>query len=162
MISHSPLKFEYIDDLSAKANSTIMRLTDDMLVVCDRGGFKSFRVPKGMHTNGASIPQSAKTFIGGNFDGLYLVSAIVHDMLYLIQHNRKESDKAFYDMMRELGVGVLKANLMYEAVHLFGKGAFNSPIPQGDASCLARIKIKMNDKAEYDKTLSMITSMNSK
>ena len=158
MIIHSPLKFEYVDDLSVKAKQSIMRLTEDMLVVCDRGGFKSFRVPKGMHTNGASIPQSAKTIIGGNFDGLYLVSAIVHDMLYLIQHNRKESDNAFYDMMRALGVGLLKANAMYQAVHLFGKDAFNSPIPQEDAKVLERIKISMNNKAEYEKTLSLIKS----
>lgn len=160
MIQHSPLKFEYLEGKSK--NGAIMRLTEDLLVVSTRNRLLSVKVPKGMHTNGASIPNAAKSIIGGNFDGLYLIAAVVHDMLYLIQHPKAESDKIFYDLMLESNVSEKNAWMMWKAVAWFGSTAFNSEIPQDDVAILSKIKINVDNKAEYDKMLSLIALRASK
>ncbi len=161
MLEHSPLEFVYKPELSKKKGSTVMQLTRDLIIVSSFKRYLSLRVPKGMHTDGASVPQLAKSIIDGNFDGLYLIAAIAHDMMYLIQHDRKESDILFKDMMLELGVNEKKAWAMHKAVAWFGKTPFNGRIPIEDIPVLDKIKIKVNDKEEYEKARSLMALWNS-
>ena len=71
--------------------------------------------------------------------GLWNYSAIVHDHIYqygylwlvdgeekiAVTFNRKQTDYLFYSMNRSFGVNKITAYLMYLAVRLFGKKAWN-------------------------------------
>lgn len=102
-------------------------LTADLIYI---GVRDQFLVPKGFTTDFASIPSIFQGLIPkhGRFDA----AAIVHDYLYNVQPKvwrpegeysritRKESDGIFRRIMKELGVGRIRRNLMYRAVRLGG------------------------------------------
>ena len=109
-------------------------LTSDLIYVGNRD---QFLVPAGFTTDFASIPRIFQGLIPkhGRFDA----AAIVHDYLYNVQplvlHSnpnpgsfsleyvritRKEADGVFRRIMKELGVGWTRRNLMYRAVRLGG------------------------------------------
>lgn len=75
-------------------------------------------VPKGKVTDLASVPK----LLWGIFPpyGRYTESAVVHDYLYAIGHNRKEADKIFLELMLNNGTSKLRAYPMYLAVRCFG------------------------------------------
>lgn len=84
-------------------------------------------VKNGLLSNGASIPQAFWSIIGCPMGGKYVGSAIIHDALYGSHVlTREESDKLFIDMMEHNGVGKIKRNLMYWAVRVGGKAAWNA------------------------------------
>lgn len=70
-------------------------------------------------TDGASIPSLAQHFIGEPFDLSYLRAAVIHDH-YMYKENRVRSwwsvQRVFYDMLKDLGVGEAKAQMMYLGV----------------------------------------------
>lgn len=76
------------------------------------------KVPKGFRTDLASIPRIFWNIFPPF--GRYTQAAVVHDYLYRIQHNRKQADKIFYDLMIEYGTRKWKAKIMYLAVRIFG------------------------------------------
>src|ERR1035441_4686270 len=45
-----------------------------------------WKAPKGLVTDGASIPQIAWTPVGGPFEGLYRLAAVVHDAARSEEH----------------------------------------------------------------------------
>ncbi|HEY1582519.1 MAG TPA: DUF1353 domain-containing protein [Chthoniobacterales bacterium] len=77
--------------------------------------------PAGAVVDGASIPRSLWSFMGGPFEGKYRNASILHDVAY-DQRNRppKECDRMFYDAMRCSGVSALEAKTMYYALLRFG------------------------------------------
>ena len=85
---------------------------------------KTLRVPKGLETDLASIPQFLQNVIP--LVDNHLQAAIVHDMCYRsrVGVSKTDADNMFYDSMRSLGVGWLKAQMMYQAVRMFGGGSF--------------------------------------
>lgn len=83
-------------------------------------------VKKGFETNGASIPKICWSIIGCPFTGKYVGAAILHDALYASNFLTKhESDLLFLSIMEDCDVHVLKRNLMYRAVNIFGKSAWD-------------------------------------
>ena len=83
-------------------------------------------VPNGFKTDYASVPKIFRNII--NTYGKHGKAAVVHDWLYSkncnIDITRAEADKIFLEIMKECGVGVIKRNLMYRMVRLFGASHF--------------------------------------
>ena len=77
--------------------------------------------PVGSVVDGASIPRSLWSFMGGPFEGKYRNASILHDVSY-DQRNRppSECDRMFYNAMRCSGVSAVEAKTMYYALLRFG------------------------------------------
>ena len=84
------------------------------------------KVPKGFKTDYASVPKIFRNII--NTYGKHGRGAVIHDWLYSIKCNikitREYADKIFLEIMAEWGVGVIKRNLMYRMVRMFGASHF--------------------------------------
>ena len=78
--------------------------------------------PAGSKVDGASIPRSLWTIMGGPFEGKYRNASVLHDVAYE-QHNRpwQDCDRMFYNAMRCSGVGTVEAGTMYYSLYKFGR-----------------------------------------
>src|ERR1044071_6440772 len=78
--------------------------------------------PAGSVIDGASIPRSLWSFMGGPFEGKYRNASVLHDVSYE-QHNRpwQECDRMFYNAMRCSGVSAVEAGTMYYSLYKFGR-----------------------------------------
>ena len=77
--------------------------------------------PAGATVDGASIPRSLWSVMGGPFEGKYRNASVLHDAAY-DQHNRpwQDCDRMFYNAMRCSGVGAVEAKTMFYALYRFG------------------------------------------
>ena len=77
--------------------------------------------PAGAVVDGASIPRSCWSLMGGPFEGKYRNASVLHDVAY---EERKrpwqDCDRMFYNAMRCSGVGMVEAKTMYYALYKFG------------------------------------------
>src|SRR5207302_2415751 len=78
--------------------------------------------PAGSTVDGASIPRSLWSVMGGPFEGKYRNASVLHDAAY-DQHNRpwQDCDRMFYNAMRCSGVGAVEAKTMFYALYRFGR-----------------------------------------
>jgi Protein of unknown function (DUF1353) len=78
--------------------------------------------PGGSVVDGASIPRSLWSIMGGPFEGRYRNASVLHDVAY-DQHNRpwQDCDRMFYNAMRCSGVSAVEAGTMYYALYKFGR-----------------------------------------
>ena len=78
--------------------------------------------PAGSVVDGASIPRSLWSLMGGPFEGKYRNASVLHDVAY-DQHNRpwQDCDRMFYNAMRCSGVSAVEAKTMYYALYKFGR-----------------------------------------
>ncbi len=78
--------------------------------------------PAGSVVDGASIPRSLWSLMGGPFEGRYRNASVLHDVSY-DQHTKpwQECDRMFYNATRCSGVGAVEAGTMYYALHKFGR-----------------------------------------
>ena len=97
-----------------------------------QGNRDRFVVPAGFRTDFASIPRIFHSLIPKN--GSHDAAAIVHDYLYQYQPfvpspaplrsmqriSRKDADRLFRRIMRELGTNCIRYNLMYLGVRIGG------------------------------------------
>ena len=78
--------------------------------------------PAGSVVDGASIPRSLWSFMGGPFEGKYRNASVLHDVAYTMQNRPpKECDRMFYNAMRRSGVSALEAKTMYFSLLRFGR-----------------------------------------
>ena len=77
--------------------------------------------PAGSVVDGASIPRSLWSVMGGPFEGKYRNASVLHDVAY-DAHDRpwEDCDRMFYNAMRCSGVSAVEAKTMYYALHKFG------------------------------------------
>ena len=77
--------------------------------------------PAGSKVDGASIPRSLWSFMGGPFEGKYRNASVLHDVAYE-QHKRpwQDCDRMFYNAMRCSGVSAVEAKTMYYSLWRFG------------------------------------------
>jgi len=77
--------------------------------------------PAGSVVDGASIPRSLWTIMGGPFEGKYRNASVLHDVAY-DNKNRppKECDLMFYNACRCSGVSAVEAGTMYYSLIRFG------------------------------------------
>ncbi|AAB91732.1 hypothetical 36.4 kDa protein (plasmid) [Sinorhizobium fredii NGR234] len=86
----------------------------------DPNGLK-WPVPTGTRVDGASIPQTFWSIIGGPFEGAYLKASVIHD--YFCETKSRtahDTHRNFYYGMRANGVPGWKAKAMYWAVATYG------------------------------------------
>lgn len=77
--------------------------------------------PAGSKVDGASIPRSLWSLMGGPFEGKYRNASVLHDVAYeQHKHPWEDVDRMFYNAMRCSGVGALEAKTMYYALYKFG------------------------------------------
>ena len=77
--------------------------------------------PVGAVIDGASIPRSLWSFMGGPFEGKYRNASILHDCSYDRRGRPAwECDRMFYNAMRCSGVSAVEAKTMYYALLRFG------------------------------------------
>jgi hypothetical protein len=77
--------------------------------------------PAGSVVDGASIPRSLWTFMGGPFEGKYRNASVLHDVAYDKRDRPWEiCDRMFYNAMRCSGVGPVEAGTMYYSLLKFG------------------------------------------
>ena len=77
--------------------------------------------PSGSTVNGASIPRSLWSLMGGPFEGKYRDASVMHDVAYE-QHKRpwQDCDRMFYNAMRCSGVSAVEAKTMFYSLYRFG------------------------------------------
>jgi hypothetical protein len=77
--------------------------------------------PAGSVVDGASIPRSLWSLMGGPFEGRYRNASVLHDVAY-DQKNRTHEvcDQMFYNAMRCSGVSAVDAGMMYYSLRKFG------------------------------------------
>ena len=78
--------------------------------------------PASSVVDGASIPRSLWSLMGGPFEGKYRNASVLHDVAY-DQKNRPHEvcDRTFYNAMRCSGVGAVDAGMMYYTLRKFGR-----------------------------------------
>ncbi len=78
--------------------------------------------PAGSNVDGASIPRSLWSFMGGPFEGKYRNASVLHDVAYDNKARPwQEADRMFYNAMRCSGVSAIEAKTMYYALYKFGR-----------------------------------------
>src|SRR5439155_16738717 len=92
--------------------------------------------PAGSVVDGASIPRSLWSLMGGPFEGEYRNASVLHDVAY-DQRNRpwQVCDQMFYNAMRCSGVSAVEAGTMYYGLRKFGrhwKAPKAEPVKVGD------------------------------
>ncbi|WP_426165205.1 DUF1353 domain-containing protein [Sandarakinorhabdus sp. DWP1-3-1] len=100
-------------------------------------------VPKGARVDGASIPRSLWSIVGGPFEGKYRNASVVHDWYCSVRTRPWQAVHAmFWEAMLVSGVGALQARALYLAVRYGGPrwdaltvannilhGGWSAPIP---------------------------------
>ena len=77
--------------------------------------------PAGSVVDGASIPRSLWSLMGGPFEGKYRNASVLHDVAYDQKTRPHEvCDRMFYHAMRCSGVSAVEAGTMYYALRKFG------------------------------------------
>ena len=78
--------------------------------------------PAGSKVDGASIPKSLWSIMGGPFEGRYRNASVLHDVAY-DQRDRpwQECDLMFYSAMRCSGASAVEAGTIYYALYKFGR-----------------------------------------
>lgn len=77
--------------------------------------------PAGSKVDGASIPRSLWTFMGGPFEGKYRNASVLHDVAYdQKKWPPEDCDRMFYNAMRCSGVSAVEAKTIYYSLLRFG------------------------------------------
>jgi Protein of unknown function (DUF1353) len=115
--------------------------------------------PAGSVVDGASIPRSLWSFMGGPFDGKYRNASVLHDVAY-DQHIRpwQQCDRMFYNAMRCSSVSAVEAKTMYFALYKFGRHwkeprAFAGAVARSDEIIRRALPV---DDAELEEAKSWI------
>src|SRR6266516_7575263 len=78
--------------------------------------------PAGSVVDGASIPRSLWSIMGGPFEGKYRDASVLHDVAYEEKTRPwKQCDRMFYNAMRCSGVSPTEAKTMYYALYRHGR-----------------------------------------
>ncbi len=86
-------------------------------------GGKTFLIPRGFESDGASVPRLFWRVVFPNSDSHATTAGICHDYIYRLQPegwSRKEADRMFLAFLLENGASYFSANAAYLAVRLFG------------------------------------------
>ncbi len=108
----------------------IKPLYDYHYKTCNKIVFKinerEFYIPAQFETDLASIPRIAWPIMAPAHSSL-IRPAIIHDWLYrkTCDFSRFQTDLIFYHMLRNDGISIFQANMMYFAVRLFGWNYYN-------------------------------------
>lgn len=109
----SPLVAEFLED------GVNIRLTCPLQYQDSVG--RTWTVPIGFVTDGASIPRELWSTVGSPFTGKYRRAAVVHDYLYKLQPlPRAKCDLVLLEAMMKDGTEKILAKTIYDGVRLGG------------------------------------------
>lgn len=118
------IRTEFLSDICIKP------LIDYHYLTCNKIYFKidgeQFEIPANFETDLASIPKIAWPIMAPAHSSL-IRPAIVHDWFYrkTCDFTRFQTDIIFYHMLRNDGVSLFRASVMYYAVRLLGWNYYN-------------------------------------
>ena len=104
-----------------------------------------WQATKGLATDGASIPEWAKTVIGQSFEPAFIRAAVIHDH-YCVRRVRpwRQTHKVFHEALLASGVSRLQAGIMYYGVLIGGpkwaKLVKGKPCPVG-MGCIQQVDV---------------------
>ena len=98
-------------------------------------GGKTFLIPRGFESDGASVPRLFWRIVFPNSDSHATTAGICHDWIYRTQpgdSTREEADRMFYALLIEFGTPMHRALAAYLAVRCFGGIAWckNGKLPE--------------------------------
>lgn len=118
-------------------------------------GDQEFWIPTGFSWNGASIPQALWSEMGGRFEPNTIEASLRHDWLYLFHGtDRATADKCFRDQCLVAGMTHVKAEAMYEALHLCG--GTHWPTSEEDKRDIAAVREMISireDRAKFEASM---------
>ena len=104
--------------------------------------------PAGAVVDGASIPRSLWSFMGGPFEGRYRNASVLPDVSYDRRDRPpSECDRMFYNAMRCSGVSAVEAGTMYYALLRFGDH-WKFPIKRGKPVKIGRKIVARAEESE--------------
>ncbi|MEW8279795.1 MAG: DUF1353 domain-containing protein [Candidatus Thiodiazotropha sp.] len=147
---------EYEDTGETDPGWTEFELVEKYRYRTPEGG--TWIVPKGYVVDGASIPKSTWSIIGGPWSGRYRNAAVLHDwMCDETISNSNYVHRLFYDVLLESGVNTIKAKIMYIAVRKYG--------PQWEKATGFGLKPEVYrpvfDQSEFDALVDQVRQKNS-
>ena len=109
--------------------------------------------PAGSKVDGASIPRSLWSLMGGPFEGKYRNASVLHDVAYE-QKKRPwyDCDRMFYNAMRCSGVSAIEAKTMYYSLLRFGHH-WKFPIKRAKAVKPSELAEQAEPAPEYPRAL---------
>ena len=129
----------------------IFRLNETIAVEIMPGIF--IVIPIGFLFDGASIPRFAWSFIGSPA-GPYLLAALIHDILFMLQLPSFEfANEFFHDVMVRLKIKWARRSLMYAAVKYAGKKAYYGSDERGILFRLYPHSFRWNPYTSYTHVL---------
>ena len=106
------------------AGGKLWRTTKSFAYVTDKN--EIINIPVGFKFDGVSVPKFAWIIIGHPLDQDHLAAACIHDWLYRTQiTTRYRADKIFREALKTRRVSFWKRQIMYYAVRLGGRKAWN-------------------------------------
>lgn len=121
--------------IPVKESGEVYELAEDYEITVTRfiGKDIDILIQAGFRYDGASVPRWLQSIVGMGIDGLHRAAALVHDFIYEhkgefeddvtgapIHISRKDADKIFKNMLKEVGIASHRVFLVYWGVRLFG------------------------------------------
>lgn len=118
------------------------RIMRDYFVTLDNDAVLTIR--EGFSFDGASIPRAFWRLIGHPFQMPLLVAATCHDALYSAElFPRAECDRIFLGLMRRVGIGRVKRNLVWLGVRSAGWAVWRRHTPETIAAARRIVTIEV-------------------
>lgn len=117
-----PEQIEYID--ISKTEDLLMELATDVIFKFKYLGIEyQITVPKGFTTDFGSVPKIVRPFISNT--GKFNESYVLHDYCYSKDYigpdfSKEDADCLLWLNLLDAGMNEIKANLVYDAVKVFG------------------------------------------
>jgi hypothetical protein len=146
------MKIYYLDNPRLEPfehrGKTLMRLTEDWCFAIDD---KKYWIPKGYFYDGASIPRIFWSVIGSPFEPDFWAGALAHDWLYFTHFvTRQVADEVLYQILRQSGVGIVRAKVIWSAVRTCAGFAWElTPDDLSEMQCLKRAMSDSPNHAKY-------------
>lgn len=122
MISDLVVRFDHSGDKACLFRRLCCTWIDEL------GEHVQVVVPIGFRTDFASIPKGVRSLIPQL--GKWTAPAVIHDALYWCGpswgYTQKRADKAFLNLMEQVGVGWFRKNAIYYALRMFGSFAYKA------------------------------------
>ncbi|ULL01224.1 DUF1353 domain-containing protein [Bradyrhizobium sp. I71] len=138
-----------LKDNPADLSGTTKLLGEDLYFV-DSDNFV-WKAGKGDTTDGATIPDLLKPFVGESFEPDFLPAAVIHDHYTHRAHrvrSWRDTARVFYQAMLVNNVNIVKAKTMYFAVYAFGPhwGVLAKGVPCGK-NCVFTAPVQLSASA---------------
>lgn len=115
---------------------------------------KEYFIPAGYAYDGASVPRLVWPIIGQPFCPDFAAPALAHDVLYLTHAViRSVADEVLYQLLRQSGVGAIRAKTMWAAVRSCASFAWKNS--HADMKEMGRMVEAIVNRSDRDKFMQL-------